>query len=134
MFILTKILIFYHVSCGSHFLTNKYYKCLFFLLLFDGHYLNFLCFNAKLIIWITQIGKKSFVQYYQIFSTMMKWKCCLWKSHNTMLVNFISLIIQRCSIWHSNHTSHKKNYFYEFVANVLCDNIGILIFDLHGGW
>ena len=27
---------------------------------------------------------------------------------------------------------HKKN-FYEFVANVLRDNIGILIFDLHGG-
>ena len=25
------------------------------------------------------------------------------------------------------------NYFYEFVANVLRDNIGILIFDLHGG-
>ena len=27
----------------------------------------------------------------------------------------------------------QKKYFYEFVANVLCDNIGILIFDLHGG-
>ena len=27
----------------------------------------------------------------------------------------------------------QKNYFYEFVANVLRDNIGILIFDLHGG-
>ena len=25
----------------------------------------------------------------------------------------------------------KKNYFYEFVANVLRDDIGILIFDLH---
>ena len=54
-----------------------------------------------------------------------------------MLVIFL-LIIQRCSIlkqtiWHSNHTSHKKKYFYEFVANVLRDNIGILIFDLHGG-
>ena len=29
--------------------------------------------------------------------------------------------------------SHKKKYFYEFDANVLRDNIGILIFDLHGG-
>ena len=27
----------------------------------------------------------------------------------------------------------QNNYFYEFVANVLHDNIGILIFDLHGG-
>ena len=27
----------------------------------------------------------------------------------------------------------KKSYFYEFVANVLRDNIGIIIFDLHGG-
>ena len=26
-----------------------------------------------------------------------------------------------------------KKYFYEFVANVLRDNIGILIFDLQGG-
>ena len=27
----------------------------------------------------------------------------------------------------------QKKYFYEFVANILRDNIGILIFDLHGG-
>ena len=27
----------------------------------------------------------------------------------------------------------QKSYFYEFVANVLGYNIGILIFDLHGG-
>ena len=27
----------------------------------------------------------------------------------------------------------QKNYLYKFVANVLRDNIGILIFDLHGG-
>jgi len=52
----------------------------------------------------------------------------------------ISLIIQRCStvyysIWLRNHTSHKKFYFNEFVANVLPDVIGIVIFDLrgHGG-
>ena len=25
----------------------------------------------------------------------------------------------------------QKIYFYEFVANVLCDEVGILIFDLH---
>ena len=62
----------------------------------------------------------------------LRWLCLLFMS--------ILLIIQRCSmlkqtIWHSNHTSHKKKWFYEFVANVLRDNIGILIFDLraHGG-
>ena len=27
----------------------------------------------------------------------------------------------------------QKNHFNEFVANVLRDNIGILILDLHGG-
>ena len=39
------------------------------------------------------------------------------------------------SIWPRNHTSHKKFYFYEFVANVLRDNIGIAIFEIqgHGG-
>ena len=30
-----------------------------------------------------------------------------------------------------NHTSHKKIYFYKFVADVLRDDIGILTFDLH---
>ena len=35
------------------------------------------------------------------------------------------------TIWPSNHTSHTKVYFNEFVANVLRDNIGILIFDPH---
>ena len=47
----------------------------------------------------------------------------------------ILLIIEGCSmvkqtIWPSNHTSHTKLYFNEFVANVLRDNIGIVIFDL----
>ena len=39
------------------------------------------------------------------------------------------------SISPRNHTSHKKIYFNEFVANVLRDVIGIFIFDLrgHGG-
>ena len=38
-------------------------------------------------------------------------------------------------IWLRNHTSQKKFYFNEFVANVLRDVIGIFIFDLrgHGG-
>ena len=52
----------------------------------------------------------------------------------------ISLIFDKCSIlqqmiWPSNHTSHTKVYFNEFFANVLRDDIGIVIFDLrgHGG-
>ena len=49
----------------------------------------------------------------------------------------ILLIIEGCSmlkqtIWTSNHTSHTKLYFNEFVANVLRDNIGIVVFDLRG--
>ena len=38
-------------------------------------------------------------------------------------------------IWPRNHTSHTKVYFNEFVANVLRDDIGIVVFDLrgHGG-
>ena len=36
------------------------------------------------------------------------------------------------SIWPRNHTSHKKFYFNEFVANAMRDVIGIVIFDLHG--
>ena len=47
----------------------------------------------------------------------------------------ILLIIQRCSmvkqtIWPPNHTSHKKNYFNESVANALRGNIGIVNFGL----
>ena len=37
------------------------------------------------------------------------------------------------TIWLWNHTSHTKVYFNEFVANVLRDNIGMIIFDRHGG-
>ena len=59
----------------------------------------------------------------------------------TVLLEFlISLIIQGCSmvrqsIWPRNHTSNKKFYFNEFVANVLRDVIGIVVFGLrgHGG-
>ena len=38
-------------------------------------------------------------------------------------------------IWLSNHASHTKVYFNEFVAKLLRDDIGIVIFDLrgHGG-
>ena len=48
---------------------------------------------------------------------------------------FSLLIIQGCSmleqtIWSSNHTSHTKVYFNEFVANVLRGNIGIFNFDI----
>ena len=32
-----------------------------------------------------------------------------------------------------NYTSFINLYFNEFIANVLRDNIGIIIFDLHGG-
>ena len=35
-------------------------------------------------------------------------------------------------IWLWNHTSHTKVYFYEIVANVLRDNMGMIIFDLRG--
>ena len=31
-----------------------------------------------------------------------------------------------------NHTSYRKIYFIEFVANVLRDNMGMIIFDLRG--
>ena len=36
------------------------------------------------------------------------------------------------TIWQSNRASHTKLYFNEFVANVLRDNIGIVVFDLRG--
>ena len=52
-------------------------------------------------------------------------------------MNYISLIIQRCSmvkqtIWQSNRASHTKLYFNEFVANALRGNIGIVNFGLRG--
>ena len=47
----------------------------------------------------------------------------------------ISSIFDKCSIleqtiWPSNHTSHTKVYFNEFVSNALHENIGIVNFDL----
>ena len=49
---------------------------------------------------------------------------------NLMLIQECSTVLY--SIWPRNHTSHKKFYFNEFVANVLRDVIGIYIFDLRG--
>ena len=37
-------------------------------------------------------------------------------------------------IWMWKHTSHTKVYFNEFVANVLHDNMGMIIFDFRGCW
>ena len=52
-------------------------------------------------------------------------------------LSIINKIIEGCSmlnqtIWPSNHTSHTKLYLNQFVASVLRDNIGIVIFDLWG--
>ena len=33
------------------------------------------------------------------------------------------------TIWLSNHASHTKVYFNEFVANALRDDMGMIIFD-----
>ena len=43
------------------------------------------------------------------------------------------MVVKGCNRQFGHETIHptKKNYFYEFVANVLLDQIGILIFDLH---
>ena len=43
---------------------------------------------------------------------------------------FVSLGVLWAS--HPNQTSYRKLYFNEFVANVLLDNMGIIIFDLRG--
>ena len=52
---------------------------------------------------------------------------------NLLMIEGCSMVLQM--IWPRNHTSHTKVYFYEFVANVLRDGIGIIICDLrgHGG-
>ena len=45
------------------------------------------------------------------------------------------MVVKGCNRQFGHETIHptQKIYFYEFVANVLRDNIGILIFDLDGG-
>ena len=45
------------------------------------------------------------------------------------------MVVESCNRRFSRETIHptKKIYFYEIVANVLHDNIGILIFGLLGG-
>ena len=53
----------------------------------------------------------------------------------SFLANSISSIFDKCSIleqtiWLSNHTSHTEVYFNDFFANALCDNMGMIIFDL----
>ena len=53
------------------------------------------------------------------------------------ILGVISSIFDKCSIlkhqiWPSNHTSHTKVYFNDFVLNVLCDNMGMIIFVLRG--
>jgi hypothetical protein len=67
-------------------------------------------------------------------------RACVNPQNSRVQLNSILLIIQGCSmvqqtIWPGNHTSHIKAYFNEFVANVLRDDMGIVIFDLrgHGG-
>ena len=43
------------------------------------------------------------------------------------------MVVESCNRRFGCETIPQKNYIYEFVANVLHDNISILIFDLHGG-
>ena len=44
------------------------------------------------------------------------------------------MVVESCNRRFGRETIHPtKKYFNEFIANVLRDNIGILIFDLHGG-
>ena len=38
------------------------------------------------------------------------------------------ILQQTIWLWNHTHTSHKKIYFYEFVANFLRDNMGMIIF------
>ena len=58
-----------------------------------------------------------------------------YKSSNLINKRHSSQILQK-TIWLWNHTFHKKNFFNEFVANVLCDNMSMIICDLWGcgGW
>ena len=44
------------------------------------------------------------------------------------LINNGSWTLLEQTIWLWNHTSYTKVYFNEFVANVLCDNMGMIIF------
>ena len=50
-------------------------------------------------------------------------------------LRFLIELGMKLFIWPRNHTSHTKVYYNEFVANVLRDDVGIVIFDLrgHGG-
>ena len=59
------------------------------------------------------------------------WMTKIWgaSSYNLIKKRHGSQMLQQM-IWLWNDTSHKKVYFNEFVANVLCDNMGMIIFDL----
>ena len=80
---------------------------------------------------------KSQISYFHFMGLKHVFLCKKIKSlmYFDLLIKIISLIIQGCSmvyysIWSRNHTSHKNFYFNEFVANVMRDVIGIVIFDL----
>ena len=64
---------------------------------------------------------------------------CIHKCKFLKIVELLSIILFELLgvLWvlpypasHPNHTSYIKFYFYEFVANVLHDNMGMIIFDL----
>ena len=58
---------------------------------------------------------------------------CFFKCGNwILLIRDMGLDVEIVSITTKPYIP-QKIYFYEFVANVLHDNIGIIIFDLHGG-
>ena len=96
---------------------------------------------------ITQDIWNKFIEINFCVGCMVSQPNCLFQHSTTMsLINKIHIIftcnpiIFECSIlkqtiWPWNHTSYTKVYFNEFVANVLGDNIGTVIFDLwgHGG-
>ena len=74
-----------------------------------------------------------------IYIPFSRFKAILYKSYCDLylLVEFTTIFdkfsILEQMIWPSIHTSHTKVYINEFVANVLRDNIYIVIFDLDEG-
>ena len=66
---------------------------------------------------------------YQRISTLVSF--IQWRSTNLINKRYGSLTMQQM-IWLWNHTSYRKFNFNEFVANVLRDNMGMIIFDLWG--
>ena len=68
-----------------------------------------------------------------IFETTRDYKPQILRLRKILLIR--DMVDERCNRRFDRETIHPthKKYFYEFVANVLRDNIGILIFGLHGG-